>query len=66
MQSIRFFEKAHLPKYNKMFTVDPFNSFDAHRPLEGLNLRAIFNNIQAERVVANDYTVRFFGREVSN
>jgi hypothetical protein len=62
MLAIRFLEKVYLPNYNKMFTVDPLNSFDAHRPLEGLNLRAIVS-IHAERVVANDYMIWMFGKK---
>jgi hypothetical protein len=51
-----------IPQFNRRFAVTPASPSDAHRPLgPGHNLGAILS-IQHERVVANDYTVRFQNR----
>jgi hypothetical protein len=51
-----------IPQFNRRFTVPPASPSDAHRPLgPGHNLGAILS-IQHQRVVANDYTVRFQNR----
>ncbi len=51
-----------IPQFNRRFTVTPASPSDAHRPLgAGHNLGAILS-IQHQRVVANDYTVRFQNR----
>jgi Helix-turn-helix domain len=51
-----------IPQFNRRFTVAPASPSDAHRPLgTGHNLGAILS-IQHQRVVANDYTVRFQNR----
>jgi hypothetical protein len=51
-----------IPQFNRRFTVTPASPSDAHRPLgPGHNLGAILS-IQHQRVVANDYTVRFQNR----
>jgi hypothetical protein len=51
-----------IPEFNRRFTVTPASPNDAHRPLgPGHNLAAILS-VQHERVVTNDYTVRFENR----
>jgi hypothetical protein len=51
-----------LPEHNRRFSVAAREASDAHRPLgPGHDLGAILS-IQAKRVVANDYTVRFANR----
>jgi hypothetical protein len=51
-----------LPRHNRRFRKPAQQSADAHRPLGvGHDLKAILS-IQEERVVANDYTVRFRNR----
>jgi hypothetical protein len=50
------------PEYNRRFTVPARDRRDAHRALGvGHNLAAILS-VQQQRVVANDYTVRFENR----
>jgi transposase len=51
-----------LPEHNRRFSVAPAQASDAHRRLgSGHHLAAILS-IQHERVVANDYTIRFENR----
>src|ERR1700758_146408 len=51
-----------LPAHNRRFSKPPRQRADAHRPLgTGHNLAAILS-LQEERVVANDYTIRFRNR----
>jgi transposase len=51
-----------LPAHNRRFAKPPADGADAHRPLgRGSNLAAILS-IQEQRVVANDYTIRFRNR----
>jgi Helix-turn-helix domain len=51
-----------LPGHNRRFAKPAKDGADAHRALgASFNLAAIFS-IQAERVVANDYTIRFQNR----
>ncbi len=51
-----------IAEFNRRFAVAPAQGADAHRPLgPGHNLAAILS-AQYERVVANDYTVRFESR----
>src|SRR4051812_43751134 len=51
-----------LPAHNRRFSKKARQEADAHRPLgPGHDLKAILS-IQEERVVANDYTVRFRNR----
>lgn len=48
-----------LPEYNRRFTVKPASSNDAHRDLGPRQLLPAILCLQEERVVSNDYTVRF-------
>jgi transposase len=69
LASVRTREQANalasarlIPEFNKRFTVTPASVNDAHRPLgKGHNLAAILS-MQHDRVVTNDYTVRFENR----
>jgi transposase len=55
-------QRLLIPQFNKRFTVTPASSSNAHRPLGlGHHLAAILS-IQHQRVVTNDYTVRFENR----
>jgi transposase InsO family protein len=55
-------ERIFLPWFNRTRTVRPASRNNAHRPLHpSLNLAAILC-IQEQRVVANDYTIRFDNR----
>jgi hypothetical protein len=56
-----FLDGYYLPMWNEKFTQLPTSSFNAHRPSKGYDLNAIFS-IQDERVVNNDYTIRFDGK----
>jgi Helix-turn-helix domain len=50
-----------LPEHNRRFGRLPRDASDAHRLLGKPRLEAIFS-IQSERVVSNDYTIRFCNR----
>jgi hypothetical protein len=51
-----------IPQFNRRFSVEPASPSDGHRPLgPGHNLAAILS-LQHQRVVTNDYTVRFQNR----
>jgi hypothetical protein len=51
-----------IPAFNRRFTVPPASATDAHRPLGRDHHLAAILSIQHERVVTNDYTVRFENR----
>src|SRR5271157_663389 len=54
-----YLEQEYLPLWNRRFTVEAENASDAHRPLRAEhNLGAILSHVE-ERVVANDYTIRY-------
>jgi Helix-turn-helix domain len=48
-----------IPEFNRRFTVRPASSNDAHRSLAPEHNLAAILSLQHERVVSNDYTVRF-------
>ena len=55
----RYLELEYLPQWSSRFTQEPANPTDAHRPLRaGHHLAAILSHVE-ERVVANDYTIRY-------
>jgi hypothetical protein len=55
-------DRRLVPEFNRRFAVTPAKAVDAHRPLgPGHNLAAILS-VQCQRVVTNDYTVRFQNR----
>ncbi len=54
-----YLEQEYLPLWNRRFTVEAENATDAHRPLRAeQSLAAILSHVE-ERVVANDYTIRY-------
>jgi transposase len=55
-------QRLLLPQFNRRFTVSPASAADAHRPLGREHALAAILSVQHERVVANDYTVRFENR----
>ena len=57
-----YLEGEYLPLWNERFTVGAANTPDAHRPLGAQHdLAAILSQVE-ERVVANDYTLRYGGQ----
>ena len=55
----RYLELEYLPQWSSRFTREPANPTDAHRPLRAEHkLAAILSHVE-ERVVANDYTIRY-------
>jgi transposase len=57
-----YLEGEYLPLWNRRFSVPPATRQDAHRPLDGEHdLAAILSQVE-ERVVANDYTLRYAGQ----
>jgi hypothetical protein len=51
-----------MAEFNRRFTVTPASGNDAHRPLGPEHNLAAILSVQHERVVTNDYTVRFQNR----
>jgi len=59
----RYLELEYLPQWGSRFTREPANPSDAHRPLQGeQDLTAILSHVE-ERVVANDYTIRYNSKQ---
>ena len=57
----RFLKEIFIPKFNRQFAVVPKKEHDLHQklnPTERLSLEKILS-IQSERIVNNDYTIRF-------
>ena len=55
----RYLELEYLPPWSRRFTREPANPTDAPRPLRAeQDLAAILSHVE-ERVVANDYTIRY-------
>jgi hypothetical protein len=55
----RYLELEYLPQWSSRFTREPANPTDAHRPLRAEHdLAAILSHVE-QRVVANDYTIRY-------
>ncbi len=48
-----------IPEFNRRFTVTPASTKDAHRPVGRAHNLAAILSVQHQRVVTNDYTVRF-------
>jgi len=58
----RYLEKEYLPLWNDRFTVRPANETDAHRPLgKEHDLASILSHVE-QRVIGEDYTIRYGGR----
>jgi hypothetical protein len=61
-QANTYLETEYLPEWEEKFTVLPACADDAHRPLAAEHdLDAILSHVE-ERVVTNDYTIRFRGK----
>ncbi|HEY7327576.1 MAG TPA: hypothetical protein VH592_08050, partial [Gemmataceae bacterium] len=61
-QANALLDRRLVPEFNRRFTVAAARTVDAHRPLgPGHNLAAILG-VQYQRVVQNDYSVRFQNR----
>ena len=56
-----YLEAAYVPMLNRRFTRRATSSVNAHRPIQGYDLKAVLS-VQTVRTVANDYTVRHGGR----
>lgn len=57
-----YLEQEYLARWNRQFAVEPAQGNDAHRPLRAEHdLAAILSQVE-ERVVTNDYTLRYGGR----
>jgi hypothetical protein len=61
-QANRVLEAKFVPWFNRRCTHKPASDNDAHRPLGKRQDLAAILSIQQERVVANDYTIRFENR----
>jgi biotin operon repressor len=58
-----YLELEYLPQWSSRFTIEPANPADAHRPLRAeQDLAAILSHVE-ERVVANDYTIRYNNKQ---
>jgi transposase len=58
----RYLEEEYLPLWNRRFTTEPAKAANAHRPLlPEHDLAAILSHVE-ERVVTNDYTLRYDGQ----
>jgi len=59
----RYLELEYLPQWGSRFTREPASPSDAHRPLRAeQDLAAILSHVE-ERVVANDYTLRYNSKQ---
>jgi hypothetical protein len=57
-----YLEKEYLPLWNERFTVRPASEADAHRPLgKEHDLASILSHVE-QRVIGEDYTIRYGGR----
>jgi transposase len=61
-QANAYLEGEFLPEWEKRFTVEPANSTEAHRPLGRTQDLAAILSVVEERVVSNDYTLRYQGK----
>lgn len=53
-----FLKNVYIPEHNAKFASKPLKNADFHRPIEGINLHAIFC-LKFERIINDDYTVVF-------
>jgi DNA-binding Lrp family transcriptional regulator len=59
----RYLELEYLPQWSSRFTIKAANPTDAHRPLGAEHdLAAILSHVE-DRVVANDYTIRYNNKQ---
>jgi hypothetical protein len=58
-----YLEQTYLPLWNERFTVQPASQADAHRPLgKAYDLASILSHVE-QRVIGQDYTIRY-GRKL--
>jgi hypothetical protein len=57
-----YLEGEFLPEWEKRFTVEPANPTEAHRPLGRTQDLAAILSVVEERVVSNDYTLCYQGK----
>jgi len=62
VQANELLERYLLPQYQERFTVTPRDTGDAHRALGPKHNLAAILSVQHERVVSNDYVIRFENR----
>jgi transposase InsO family protein len=55
-QGNEFLSGTYFDLWNNRFAIEPLSGYDAHRPITGFDLNAIFS-IQVTRTVRNDYTI---------
>lgn len=57
-----YIEQEYLPMWNERFTVRPASEVDAHRPMgKEHDLASILSHVE-QRVMGQDYTIRYEGR----
>ena len=61
-QANAYLQQEFLPGWEGRFTVEPANPTDAHRPLGRQHDLAAILSVVEERVVTNDYTLRYQGK----
>jgi len=61
-QANAYLEREFLPAWEGRFTIAPANPTDAHRPLRREPDLAAILSVVEERVVTNDYTLRYQGK----
>lgn len=61
-QANQVLEAKFMPWFNRRCTCEPSSVNDAHRPLDKEQNLAAILSLQEQRVVANDYTIRFENR----
>jgi transposase InsO family protein len=61
-QANAYLQQEFLPEWEGRFTVSPAQGLDAHRPLGREHHLAAILSVVEERVVTNDYTLRYQGK----
>jgi hypothetical protein len=60
----RFLEETYMPFWDERFAKAPADPTDTHRPLpEGVDLQRLFAETE-ERVISNDFTIRYDNRKL--
>jgi len=61
VEANKFLKEIFIPKFNKKFAVMPKKESDLHRKLDDKKIKELDSvlSIQSERIINNDYTVRF-------
>jgi hypothetical protein len=54
-----FLRKVYIPQHNARFSVSPVRALNAHRPLFRSHKLDEILSLQTERIIANDFTLRF-------